>query len=283
MDWTRYIGSNFQAMNLLVQSAKESGWLNYTAIVKFDASGNNFSGLKINSGSFRNPVASLTMVDWKGMPPSRISNVFIPTREALNFNLSWKMSRIKATAVSNELNIDNEVFSTHWYNDRIRHFIATLPYKNGIYHFVAVEKKLDGTVFNDLLLKSFQSNTGPANVFYSMIMPGWGTQKVTDGQKGNGKMMAFLVTTAVSIASKLYSRNQYDYYKERTEHNEDHYRNANLANKLFLISGGVSACIYLDDLIFVITRGIKNDHRSKSLRKELNNGPVYLVKAPLKP
>jgi len=280
--WNRFVGSNFQAMNLLVQSVKKSGWLNYTAVVQFDGSGNNLSGLKINSGSFKNPIASLPMVDWKSLPPSRISNVFIPTREALNFNLSWKTSYIKATSFSNELDIDNELFSTHWYNDRVRHFIATQSYKNGVYNFVAVEKKLEGTVYNDLLLKSFHSNSGPANVFYSILMPGWGTQKVTDGQKGSGRMMTFLVTTAVSIASKLYSRNQYDYYKERAEHNEDHYRNANLANKLFLISGGVSACIYLNDLIFVIRKGINNDQKSRSLRKELKNGPVYLVKSPLK-
>jgi len=51
---------------------------------------------------------------------------------------------------------------------------------------------------------------------------------------------------------------------------------------LFLISGGVSACIYLNDLIFVIRKGINNDQKSRSLRKELKNGPVYLVKSPLK-
>jgi len=281
--WDKFVDSNYQAMNDLFHSTSANGWLRYAAVVQFDGNGNNFSGIKINSSSFKNPVKWLTSIDGKSMPPSRISNFFIPTREELNFNLSWKSSIIKATSVANALDFDNEVFSTHWYNDRIRHFIGSRSYKNGIYRFVALEKKLDGTVYNDLLLKSFHSNSGPANVFYSILMPGWGTQKVTDGQKGNGRMTAFLVSTAVSIVSKLYSRNQYDFYQERAEHNVNHYRNANLANKLFLISGSVSACIYLNDFIFVVTRGIKNDHRSKSLRKELKNGPIYLVKSPLKP
>ena len=281
--WEKFVSFNYQAMNSLLQSMEGNGWLNYTAVVQFDEKGNNFSGLKINSSSFKKPDSSLSLPELKSVPPSRISNFFIPTREKLDLNLSWKASEIKATSYANDVYIENDEFSTFKYNDRIQNFIQSQSYSNGKYRFLVKAKKLNTTVFNDLLLKSFHSNSGPANVFYSMLMPGWGTLKVTDAQKGYGRMNAFLVATAVSIASKLYSRNQYGLYNERVEHNENHYRNANLANKLFLISGGVSTCIYLNDLIFVINRGIKNDHRSKALLKELKKGPVYLVKSPLKP
>ena len=42
------------------------------------------------------------------------------------------------------------------------------------------------------------------------------------------------------------------------------------------MSGGISASIYLYDIIWVITKGAKNIKDSKQLRKQLQQGPVLI-------
>ena len=59
------------------------------------------------------------------------------------------------------------------------------------------------------------------------------------------------------------------------------YNNANTSHKIALISGGISASIYLYDIIWVISKGAKNLKSSKPLKKQLQQGPVQIQNQPI--
>ena len=62
---------------------------------------------------------------------------------------------------------------------------------------------------------------------------------------------------------------------------DKYYTNANIIHKIALISGGISASIYLYDIIWVISKGAKNLKSSKPLRKQLQQGPVKIQNQPI--
>ena len=105
---------------------------------------------------------------------------------------------------------------------------------------------------------------GPACAINSMFFPGWGTTKVSYGIKGSGRSLSFFSTLLIAIVSNIYSNKQYDaYLNEKNDQSlrNIHYKNANLSHKVALISGGISASIYLYDVIWVFSKGIKNKKR----------------------
>jgi len=105
---------------------------------------------------------------------------------------------------------------------------------------------------------------GPACAINSMFFPGWGTTKVSYGKKGWGRSLSFFSTLLIAIVSNNYSNSQYDaYLNEKNDLSlmNKHYKNANLSHKVALISGGISASIYLNDVIWVFSKGIKNKKR----------------------
>jgi hypothetical protein len=105
---------------------------------------------------------------------------------------------------------------------------------------------------------------GPACAINSMFFPGWGTTKVSYGKKGSERSKRFFSTLLIAIVSNIYSNKQYDaYLNEKNDLSlmNKYYKSANLSHKVALISGGISATIYLYDVIWVFSKGIKNKKR----------------------
>jgi len=277
---------NYTAMNSLMKYAKDEGKVSYTAVIKFDNLGNNQSNLIYNSISDIKLKSYLNSINVSTIPPSQISfqcipgNFWIPAKEVLDFNLSWETNKIKAVVKKQKIAINST-----GYEHVINKFIDQQQYKNGNYKFEITEKKMNGVNYEDIKLTSFVYNSGPMKCLYSMLLPGFGTSKVTDGKRGKGRMIFFLLTTAVSIGSKVYSNIQFDKYRNEGDpyKAESYYDNANKANKAFLISGGIAATIYINDILYVFGRGIKNNNKSRNLKKELRRGSIQLVESPLKP
>jgi hypothetical protein len=116
-----------------------------------------------------------------------------------------------------------------------------------------------------------------------MLMPGTGSLKVSYGKKGWGRLTCFLLSSGLAIGSKVYSDKQYKSYLGATSQTdiEKYYNNANISHKIALISAGVSASIYLYDLIWVLSKGAKNMKDSKPLRKQVRKGPVQIQNQPI--
>ena len=281
--FSEFEAKTYETLNHLMLVAKGEGSLNFSTILQFDAEGKNLSHLEMNATNFKNFSSRLERLPFSQISPPRILNFYIPAREETHFNLRWKVEKIRAEVKLGEQEIENNQYSTYKYNDKIKSFLQSQDYKNGVYKFEVVEKKLNGRSFEDLNLVSLSSNSGPANVLYSLVMPGWGTMAVTDGKKGSGRMKAFLISTAFSIGCKIYSGRMYQNYQKQDPHPDSYYRKADSWNKLSLLALGVSAGIYLTDIQYVIRRGLKNDRRLQSLKSKLRSGPIPLVQSQLKP
>ena len=88
----------------------------------------------------------------------------------------------------------------------------------------------------------------------------------------------FLVSSGVEIGSKMYSDIQYKNYLQTSDQLliNKYYNIANNSHKTSLILSGLSATIYLYDVIWVFSKGIKNKKEAKYLRKQLNLGPIEI-------
>ena len=162
-------------------------------------------------------------------------------------------------------------------------YISDKPYKYGKFTFEVKKKSINNNTFNDINLVKY-SNSGPACVLYSMIMPGMGTLKVSHGKKGWGRFASFLISSGIAFGSKLYSDEQYTNFLSATDQTliDKYYNNANISNKIFLISGGLSVSIYLHDIIWVFSKGIKNQKKSKYIKEQLRKGPIEIQTQPIK-
>lgn len=284
LEFNNFLKTNYDAMNSLLNYSKEVGSLDYSVFIKFDINGQNQSSLKINSISYKKLKLYFNSINVNEIPPSILYNYNISTKEILNFNLSWEIQKQKAIVRSQSIRIENNGIPNSVQDNNIRAFINRQSNKNGIYKFELTHKTLNSKIYDDLRLTSLRTTDGPMNVLYSMLLPGLGTKKVTDGSKGKGKMTFFLISTALSIGSKVYSNDQFDKYKGVTDADkkQEYYDKANIANKIFLISGGISATIYIHDFFYVISKGAKNAKRNKLLRNDLKNGPIFLQESPFK-
>ncbi len=276
-------GSCYEMLNNMMAHASANGRIDFTAVVKFDIEGNNLSNQKINFISHKDLSDIIPQIVFSNIHPPRVQKSFISTRDELRFDLAWKTKKIVSVVKNQKAVIENEDYSTTIYNNRIRQYINGLSYKNGLYKFEVVEKKLNRANFQDLKLSSFSSNTGPENCLYSFIMPGWGTRRVTDGKYGSRTTTLFLISTAISIGSKIFSGEMYRKYQKDPAHNDKFYSKADVANKLFLVTGGISAAIYVSDIIHAFERGIRNDVKCRTLKETLKKGPIELINSPLKP
>jgi hypothetical protein len=278
LEYNNFLKINYDAMNSLLNHSRKEGSLDYSILIKFDINGQNQSSLKINSLSYKKLKSFFNSINVNEIPPSVLYNFNIASKEILDFNLSWEIQKQKAIVRSQSIRIDNNGITNSVQDNNIRAFINRQSNKNGIYKFELNHKTLNSKTYDDLKLTSLRTTDGPMNVLYSMVLPGLGTKKVTDGSKGKGKMTFFLISTAVSIGSKVYSNNQFAKYKGMTDADkkQEFYDKANIGNKIFLISGGISATIYIHDFFYVISRGAKNAKKNKLLRNDLKNGPIFL-------
>ena len=138
--------------------------------------------------------------------------------------------------------------------------------KNSITFFVLNEfneLRGDKILFSVEASKDNKKLAGPLCAINSMVFPGWGTTKVSYGKKGLGRSLSFLSTLLIAIVSNNFSNKQYKAYLNETDQRQMniYYNNANTGHQIALVSGGISASIYLYDIIWVFSKGIKNKKR----------------------
>jgi hypothetical protein len=164
----------------------------------------------------------------------------------------------------------------------IASFITTQSFRYGEYTIEVKNKEFNGVLFSDLAITEFKT-FGPEAALFSTLIPGLGTLKATNGEKGRGRFTYFLLSSGLTIGSKLYSDIQYKNYLAATSQTDidKYYNNANISNKIALLSGGLSASIYLYDIFGALSQGAKNLKLSKALRIRLKQGPVQIQKKSL--
>ena len=253
-----------------------NGFIDLNYKISFDTIGHNHSSIiKINS-SIKNYDTFLSSISKKTVKPSIEGGYFLATNENIKFDLKWKSKKTKFKYSSKK-----GVFQCH--NNinlnvsNIENYINAQNFNYGKYIFEIKNKVANGNSFDDIKLIKYKM-AGPGSALYSILMPGMGTLKVTYGSKGWGRFTFFLLSSCLAISSKLYSDEQYINYEKaaaRTQQNK-YYENYTLGYNSALIAGSISASIYLYDILWVFSKGIKNLKQSKSLRQQLQKGPVII-------
>ena len=273
-DLLQFQGLLLDDMNLQIKKYKE-GFLNLNYLISFDTLGNNFSAVKNISTSLTGYSNNLSRITTNSiLQPASEGGYFLATQENLTFDVKWSTTKNLFKSSS------KGIFQNEYPNQNINSaesFINKQPFKYGKYIFEIKNKEVNGKSYSNINLIKYRT-VGPEAALFSMLMPGMGSLKVTYGKKGWGRFTWFLLLSGLAIGSKLYSNDQYKSYQNATNQTDidEYYTNANISHKLALISGGISASIYLYDIIWVISKGSKNIKDSKQLRKQLQQGPVQI-------
>jgi len=255
---------------------KEKGLVKYDFHIKYDTFGINNSFLSMRESSIHGLEKKIVKYtqDKSLLPPTKIGNYFIASTDKISFDLNWLT--YTNTFKSNHKGVVslNKKLSTSNLNE-IDSYLSKNSDKKGKFIFKIKEKEINGNTFTDISLISYKV-ARPRSAIYSLIMPGMGTLKVSYGEKGWGRLTCFLLSSAVSVGAKLYSDQNYERYLRSTNiiDQDQFYEQANIANKVFLVSAGLSATIYTYDFFWVISRGIKNLRSSRTIRKTLRHSPI---------
>ncbi|MEY4605147.1 MAG: hypothetical protein RIT43_2439, partial [Bacteroidota bacterium] len=196
----------------------------------------------------------------------------------LPINYQWTLSKIeyKYGPKGIEADATSEPFGA-------RDFISGNNNPYGRYSISYKSKSLNGQVFTDVSLSKYRTSGGPGSAVYSLILPGTGTLKVTQGQKGWGRMTIFLISTGLSLLTKVNSDRHYDKYLAATDQDEINklYDKANLNHQISLVSGGIAASIYLYDVFWVFSKGLQNAKKGRPLKNQLERGPLEIGRQPI--
>jgi hypothetical protein len=254
--------------------------LNLNYLISYDTLGTNLSSVKNISTSLTGYSTYLSNISQNGiLKPTIEGGYFLASKENLTLDIKWSTS--EEAYKSNSKGIFQSEYSSPS-QSTIESFINRQPIKYGEYIFEIKNKEFNGKPFYDINLVKYKI-VGPEAALFSMIMPGMGTLNVTYGKKGWGRFTCFLLSSGLAIGSKLYSDSQYKSYLGATSQADidRYFNNANISNKIALISGGISASIYLYDIIWVISKGFKNLKSSEPLRKQFQQGPIQIQNQPI--
>jgi tetratricopeptide (TPR) repeat protein len=267
---------NTRALNYLINSEKNTGHLNYTINIRFDSQGKNISSLKINSISDNRLIFYLTDISASYIPVSLIDfkcisqKIPVASQDVISYDLKWK-SQLLQVKGGKEIEFYDGTF-TSANRDSMITFIKRQPGKSGIYTFQLLDKNLNGKKLQDVSLVSYRNH----RLSGTMFVPGLSDLKTGEMHRGKIRLTAFLLSAVLSIGSKIYADQQYRKYKApENGQNIKYYNHANTANKVFLISGGIAATIYLYDITSFIIG--KTGSKNRTLKSDLKNGPIPIT------
>jgi hypothetical protein len=144
------------------------------------------------------------------------------------------------------------------------------------YRLASKSITVNSQTYTNVKIASYKAKAGPANVIYSMMLPGLGTMRVTYGEKGKGRMISFLLAGSVAYLAKSYSNEKYALYLNSTgAEAQTYYEQANNGNQLFLTSLGFATTIYVYDFFHVLGRGFKNIKQNKLVKNQIPSFAPY--------
>jgi len=258
----------------------DEGFLNFIFKIYFDTIGTNISSSNIINTSIEDYEFYLSRIAKNGfLKPSIENGYYLASKENIIINLNWKTHNILFKSTSKGIfQSDNSIVKV----SNIEKYITNQNFKYGKFTFEIKNKVVNGSTFSDVKLTKYKL-AGPESALFSMLMPGMGTLKVTYGKKGWGRLTCFLLSSGFAIGSKLYSDAQFKRYLEATDQAviDKYYYNANISHHIALIFGSISASIYLYDIIWVFSKGLKNLNGSKLIRKRLKDGSIIIQNQPI--
>lgn len=259
-----------QQINRVIDGGTE-GYLGFDLKIIYDTTGQNKSYFNWEDRLSEDIKFSFEQSAKQILKPAESFGYYLMAEDDLKMNLSWSSNEMKCRSNYRGINFDGE---ENMFTNALKKYVTDQPFDYGKYVFEVKSKQLnDNRQFFDIDLKKYKVN-GPESALLSMLMPGMGTLRVTYGKKGWIQFSSFIFCTGISLGTMVYSSNQYEKYKNSINQSDmdKFYDKANVSHKISLISGGLSASIYLYDIFWVFGKGFKNLNESKSTRKRVNRG-----------
>ena len=259
------------------------GQINFTCIIRFDTNGVNISGIKeFASTAFLKQVQSA--LHEESMTAIKKYGYFVNAHDEIAVQLEWitKTDVVKSSGKG----ILNEDPTQPTY-EQYKTYISNQTYPFGKYTFNTKVKtmKIDGEskTLTDVTLVDYKRNGGPINAFLSLILPGWGSAKVSNGKHGYLTGTTYILGLGAAGLSKILETSSLSAYNDADNQvtADAAYEEANGFRHYFLISLGVVAATYIHDLTWSIVHGFKNIKSSAYYKKSLVKGPIVISKTPL--
>jgi tetratricopeptide (TPR) repeat protein len=246
-------------------SYNSSGIQNFSFNLNFDTIGKNESFYKINTSTTPSTLSSdLIYLKNLTLSPPSLKGFYVKSKDEFNIDLSWSTNNVK---FKSNHKITKQIKGEKCSSSSIYKFINSQDYEYGIFTFEVKNKILNSTKYSDINLVDYRNNTGVSAVFYSMLLPGWGTLKATQGQKGVGRMVAYIISTglgALNLSNAL-----------RDTQPTTTISNSMITSYVFF---GIASTIYVYDFFHVFIRGCKNNAKSRELNRQLKRGPIEVEK-----
>jgi len=157
----------------------------------------------------------------------------------------------------------------------------------GNYKIYLKRGSVNSSNFLNKRIENYRGIGGPQNAFLSIVVPGWGVNKVTGGEKNGVSITVWsylLVGSAIGL--KIASDNNYQkYHQARDQENIDkYYKRANDLNKTAYWVGGLGAGLWVGNFIWVTGKGFKNLNEQRKFKHSISMGtlpsqpgPVYTL------
>jgi hypothetical protein len=254
-----------------------SGDISMTILLSFDTTGNNLSSvLNTPDGVFKDKIMNL--IGSTVFKPASRYGMFLNTKDEISLNLSWNSSKEYIVSNGKGINGSDTYFKS---NPQIfKKFIDSLDYKYGNFTFEVKNKtmKIDDLSQSNqnISLIKYKLNAGPQYAFYSLILPGWGSAKVSSGERGYLEGLAYLTGLASAGLFKVLERSSYSEYEDATTQEEAvaNFDSATGSRRLFLISLGLAGVMYVYDFSWSVYRGFKNIKKASEIKKKIKNKPI---------
>jgi hypothetical protein len=250
-------------VNKLNDIAKENdqGKINFKFNIKFSNQGINESYYEnLNVSEYKYSKTLDDFINQNNLTPSKRCNDFIYSTDTINFNFKWNSIK------SNFLFLQSEQSK---YSDYFR----KQGFPNGKYLLIEKNKELNNHRSKIIYITNYKVR-GPLTAFYSLIIPGWGSNRVTYGDNsGKGHFALVIAPIAISFLTKAISNAYYSKYLNSSDPTEIErfYQNANAFNKTSVVFKTIGATFYLYDFIWVINKGFSNISKKNKINEKIKS------------
>jgi hypothetical protein len=277
----------FQELQVKIKTAitdhvnsSENGDLNFDVYIEFDTNGINQSRVtNLQNMDFASKLNSLLKSEI--LTPTSNFGVFTNSRDRIQVKASWQLVSEQVVSDAKGINSDGNAFKTR--PSTYKQFIEAQAYPYGNFFFNTKSAELTLNQSKDTILSIFLTqyklNTGPQHAFLSLLLPGWGSYKVSNGQKGILAGMTAIASLGAAGLLKVLEKMEMKEYKtaETQSQAEASYESANQIRKLFLTSLGIAGITYVYDFSWSLVKGFSNIKRSKYYRETLEKGHIKVI------
>lgn len=269
----------------------KTGDFKINIVISFDTLGKNNSYL-INGQNNEFSSKIKEIIQDSNVKPLVKYGYFLNTTDVIDLSVSWsttteyvESTRTKTTGADLISGAD-EFFKSN--PVPFKNFIENLEYRYGNFTFEVKNKNL--TIDNirltnqNISLVKYKLNSGPKYAFLSLLLPGWGSSKVSNYEFNRGFLPGFLYVLSIGSAGGflgleyLGKANEGIHYTTNSDGDVVQSENSSFLLKTgFYLSLGVAGATCIYDFSWSLIKGFQNVKKSSSLKKKLKEQPVEVL------